>query len=399
MSSSPPTEPAGRPPARWRGPAGWSLRTRLVARRDRAAGGARPGRRRHHRRSPCSTILLRARLDAQLDDGGRPRRAAAAGAGGPGRADRGSRPAPSGRRTSADRPRWTRRGRRRHGRVRPADDEHATPVRTPVTADAQATDARRGAGRRPSRTRRRPAATSATTGVVADARADGDGVIVTGLPLADDPGHAAAVALVDRRSRWLRRRAGRAGLAGAVIVRRTLRPLRPGRRHRHPGLRAAAATAARWRSPQRVPDADTDPRTEVGQVGAALNRMLDHVGNALDGAAGQRDAGPPVRRRRQPRAAHPAGRDPRVRRAEPARPRAGAATTSRTRCGRVESEAQRMTALVEDLLLLARLDAGRPLAHDPVDLSPLVVDAVSDAHAAGPGPPLAARPARGAGAR
>jgi two-component system OmpR family sensor kinase len=51
---------------------------------------------------------------------------------------------------------------------------------------------------------------------------------------------------------------------------------------------------------------------------------------------------------------------------------------------RVESEAQRMTALVEDLLLLARLDAGRPLAHDPVDLTMLVVDAVSDAHAAGP---------------
>ena len=44
-----------------------------------------------------------------------------------------------------------------------------------------------------------------------------------------------------------------------------------------------------------------------------------------------------------------------------------------------------MTTLVEDLLLLARLDAGRPLAHDPVDLTMLVVDAVSDAHAAGPG--------------
>jgi two-component system OmpR family sensor kinase len=43
-----------------------------------------------------------------------------------------------------------------------------------------------------------------------------------------------------------------------------------------------------------------------------------------------------------------------------------------------------MTGLVEDLLLLARLDAGRPLAHDPVDLTMLVVDAVSDAHAAGP---------------
>ena len=32
---------------------------------------------------------------------------------------------------------------------------------------------------------------------------------------------------------------------------------------------------------ERVPDSDTDPRTEVGQVGAALNRMLGHVGSAL----------------------------------------------------------------------------------------------------------------------
>jgi two-component system OmpR family sensor kinase len=50
---------------------------------------------------------------------------------------------------------------------------------------------------------------------------------------------------------------------------------------------------------------------------------------------------------------------------------------------RVESETQRMTHLVEDMLLLARLDAGRPLGREPVDLSRLVVDAVSDAHVAG----------------
>src|SRR6266542_4481856 len=53
--------------------------------------------------------------------------------------------------------------------------------------------------------------------------------------------------------------------------------------------------------------------------------------------------------------------------------------------GRVESEAVRMTDLVEDLLLLARLDSGRPVERQPVDLSAIVVDAVSDAHAAGPG--------------
>jgi two-component system OmpR family sensor kinase len=43
-----------------------------------------------------------------------------------------------------------------------------------------------------------------------------------------------------------------------------------------------------------------------------------------------------------------------------------------------------MTALVEDMLLLARLDSGRPLVREPVDLSRVVIDAVSDAHAAFP---------------
>ena len=43
-----------------------------------------------------------------------------------------------------------------------------------------------------------------------------------------------------------------------------------------------------------------------------------------------------------------------------------------------------MTTLVDDLLLLARLDSGRPLDRDRVELSGLVVDAVNDAHAAGP---------------
>jgi two-component system OmpR family sensor kinase len=51
---------------------------------------------------------------------------------------------------------------------------------------------------------------------------------------------------------------------------------------------------------------------------------------------------------------------------------------------RVESEALRMSALVEELLLLARLDAGRELASEEVDLTALVVDTVSDAHVAGP---------------
>jgi two-component system OmpR family sensor kinase len=50
---------------------------------------------------------------------------------------------------------------------------------------------------------------------------------------------------------------------------------------------------------------------------------------------------------------------------------------------RVHSETARMTTLVEDLLLLARLDSGRPLDREPVDLTMLVINAISDAHVAG----------------
>ena len=108
-------------------------------------------------------------------------------------------------------------------------------------------------------------------------------------------------------------------------------------------LRRVAATATRVSElplhsgevalPDRVPDADTDPRTEVGQVGAALNRMLGHVGSALHGPAGERDAGAPVRRRRQPRAAYAARLDPRLRRADPPRPRGAAGARHPARAG------------------------------------------------------------------
>jgi two-component system OmpR family sensor kinase len=50
---------------------------------------------------------------------------------------------------------------------------------------------------------------------------------------------------------------------------------------------------------------------------------------------------------------------------------------------RISSQTERMTALVEDLLLLARLDAGRPLERGAVDLTRLVLDGVNDAYAAG----------------
>jgi two-component system OmpR family sensor kinase len=173
-----------------------------------------------------------------------------------------------------------------------------------------------------------------------------------------------------------------AGSAGALIIRATLRP-----------LRRVAATATRVTElpldrgevalAVRVPASDTDPRTEVGQVGAALNRMLGHVADALTA----RQASETRVRQFVADASHEL-RTPLA----AIRGYAEVARRGRDRVPddvahalrRVESESTRMTSLVDDLLLLARLDSGRPLAVEPVDLSALVVDTVSDAHAAGP---------------
>ncbi|MBW4700703.1 HAMP domain-containing histidine kinase [Micromonospora sp. RL09-050-HVF-A] len=173
-----------------------------------------------------------------------------------------------------------------------------------------------------------------------------------------------------------------AGSLGALIVRATLRPL-----HR------VAATAGRVAElpldrgevalSVRVPDADTDPRTEVGQVGAALNRMLGHVAAAL---AARQASETRVRQfvadasheLRTPLAAIRGYAEVARRGRDQVPPDVAHALR------RVESASTRMTSLVDDLLLLARLDSGRPLATGPVDLTALVVDAVSDAHVAGP---------------
>ncbi|HEY0806848.1 MAG TPA: ATP-binding protein, partial [Pseudonocardiaceae bacterium] len=174
-----------------------------------------------------------------------------------------------------------------------------------------------------------------------------------------------------------------ATFVGAAIVRRTLRP-----------LRRVADTASRVAELEldrgdvalsvRVPEAYTDPHTEVGQVGAALNRMLGHVAAALTA----RQASEMRVRQFVADASHEL-------RTPLAAIRGYAELTRRSHdevppnvahaIRRVESESARMTGLVNDLLLLARLDSGRPLARDQVDLSRLVLDAVSDAHIAGPG--------------
>ncbi|MEU8777487.1 HAMP domain-containing sensor histidine kinase [Streptomyces sp. NPDC048606] len=178
-----------------------------------------------------------------------------------------------------------------------------------------------------------------------------------------------------------------ASLAGQALVGAALRP-----------LRRVAATATRVSElplhsgepalHERVPDAEADPRTEVGQVGAALNRMLGHVSSALT-----------ARQHSEMRVRQFVADASHELRTPLASIRGYAELTRRGReetgpdtrhaLARIESEATRMTGLVEDLLLLARLDAGRPLdtgdeGDDGIDLAPLVVDAVSDARAAGP---------------
>jgi two-component system OmpR family sensor kinase len=171
-----------------------------------------------------------------------------------------------------------------------------------------------------------------------------------------------------------------AGVTGALWVRWSLRP-----------LSRVAATATRVSElplasgevalPPRAPEAD--PRGEVGRVAAAFNRMLGHVEDALtkrhaseerlrtfaaDASHELRTPVASVRGHAELALLHPGPVPPEVTRA----------------LERIAAESSRMGEMVDDLLLLARLDAGRPLERRPVDLTHLVLDAVTDASAAGP---------------
>ncbi|MDT5255047.1 MAG: two-component system, OmpR family, sensor kinase, partial [Mycobacterium sp.] len=214
--------------------------------------------------------------------------------------------------------------------------------------------------------------------VAAPSRSGGD-VIVTGLSMSNVDatmirmlvilGMVTIIALVA------------ATTAGAVIIRRALAP-----------LRRVAQTASEVvelpldrgevELPVRVAESDANPATEVGQLGSALNRMLDHIAAALSA----RQASETRVRQFVADASHEL-------RTPLAAIRGYTELTQRMgddreavahAMSRVASETARITRLVEDLLLLARLDSGRPLEREPVDLSRLAVDAVSDAHVAGP---------------
>jgi two-component system OmpR family sensor kinase len=128
---------------------------------------------------------------------------------------------------------------------------------------------------------------------------------------------------------------------------------------------------------------DSNPRTEVGRLGGALNAMLDR----LEQAFAEREASEDRLRRFLADASHEL-RTPLVSiRGYAELYRIGAARDPddvAKAMGRIEDEAARMGVLVEDLLTLARLDEIADAPHEPVDLRAVAADAVQDARATAP---------------
>jgi two-component system OmpR family sensor kinase len=213
---------------------------------------------------------------------------------------------------------------------------------------------------------------------VATAELTSGGLVVAGLPTTSVDGP------VSRLIAW-EALFGLLGIAtaagvGTYVVRRQLRPLRAvaATAHSVAGLPLAEEVAIA----DRVPANLTDERTEVGQVGAALNTLLVHVESSL----AQRHRSEQQVRQFVADASHEL-RTPLTTiagYAELARRRPDDAGAVQTALGKVEEESARMTSMVEDLLLLARLDSGRPLVRQSVDLSRLLVEAVSDARVVAP---------------
>ncbi|OBG13604.1 two-component sensor histidine kinase [Mycolicibacterium celeriflavum] len=205
--------------------------------------------------------------------------------------------------------------------------------------------------------------------------------IVTGLPTSDVDDTLLTVAiifcLVGATALIV------ATTAGILIIRRQLAPLA---RVSDAAQQVADLELDRGEVRLPTPIVKVDPasaHTEVGQLGSALNRMLDRIASALSA----RHASETRVRQFVADASHEL-------RTPLAAIRGYTELAQRKRddlpddvahaMSRVESETRRMTQLVEDMLLLARLDTGRPLQREPVDLSRLIVDTVSDAHVAGP---------------
>ncbi|MFH0172692.1 sensor histidine kinase [Streptomyces cacaoi] len=206
----------------------------------------------------------------------------------------------------------------------------------------------------------------------------GDGVpVLAGLPMADVQQVIDRLVVVEAAIAAIG--LATAACASAVVIRRQLRPL--GR------VAATAAEVARVPLDRgevaalaRVAARDTDPGTEAGQVGVVLNQLIDHVESSL----AERRRTEERMRRFLADASHEL-RTPLASIAGYAEYMNGGNRTIAPELAwhRVSAQSARMTGLVEDLLLLARLDEGRPLQRTEVNLATLVAEAVWDAQAAG----------------
>jgi two-component system OmpR family sensor kinase len=173
--------------------------------------------------------------------------------------------------------------------------------------------------------------------------------------------------------------------AGAwLLLRRGLRPLET---MAHSARSITAGNLSERVSP-------SEGRSEVGQLGLALNTMLGE----LEAAFAERDRTEQRLRQFLADASHEL-RTPltsiqgfaelfRMEQGVAATPSAPSAVDLPVIMRRIEEESARMKTLVEDLLLLARLDQTRPVERAPVDLAVLAADACSDAVAAAPGRPV-----------
>ncbi|MEV4370809.1 MULTISPECIES: HAMP domain-containing sensor histidine kinase [unclassified Nonomuraea] len=166
-------------------------------------------------------------------------------------------------------------------------------------------------------------------------------------------------------------------VAGVTIVRRSMRPLGQ--------IERTAEAIAGGELGRRVPDAD--PRTEVGRLARSLNGMLAQIETAF----AARSASEAAARRSEDRMRQFVGDASHELRtpltsirgfAEYARQNPGADPAELMQ--RVEKAAGRMSLLVDDLLLLARVDQQRPLQMRPVDMLALVADAVHEARILAP---------------
>ncbi|MGH3826392.1 MAG: sensor histidine kinase, partial [Pseudonocardiaceae bacterium] len=175
------------------------------------------------------------------------------------------------------------------------------------------------------------------------------------------------------------------GIIATVVVRLGLRPLTR--------IEQTAEAIAGGELDRRV--TDSDPRTETGRLGAALNVMLGRLAAALR----ERERSEHRLRQFVADASHEL-RTPltSIRGFAELYRRGGARTPAEVELltGRIEAEAIRMGVLVEDLLLLARLDQERALDITDVDLLVLAADAVHDAKAREPDRPVTLTPGGGA---